>query len=221
MLTHRTWLFIVLGFGICFAVFDSPRAMAQKGSNKLGVTGGFSSMTYAGENASDAWERRTGKTFGVVYLGILPDKLVKLQGEARYVQKGARAKVQDGAVTVKDKLHYVDVALLGKLPLPLSRSVIPNLLGGVSSNVGFGGVRTWEGPQGTATRTIRPGNSTQWALVFGAGLDFGWYAPVTLSVDARYTYGLNSAPTEGFSDVEAASFRNQGVMLNAAIAFTL
>lgn len=179
-------------------------------------------MTYAGEDASDEWERRRGKSVGVKLLGALSEGFVpQMQAEARYVQKGARAEIQQGDLVVTDRLHYFDAALLGRLPLPLSRTAAPFLLGGLSGNVGFGGTREVEGPGGTVTETLDPSSDTQWSLVFGAGIDIGRFSTVSLTLDTRYVYGLNSAPTEGIGDIEGAAFRNQGFMLNAGLAFSL
>lgn len=176
-------------------------------------------MTYGGENASESWDRRTGKAVGAVVLLNSSDELLHAQAEARYVQKGARAQVQQG-IEVTDKLNYVDVSLLLKLPLPVSRSVTPNVQGGFSSNVSLGGERTLDGPRGTVTEILEPSNPTQWALHLGTGIDIGLYAPITLALDARYVYGLSGVPYS-IGSVDEASFRNQGVMVNVALAFSV
>lgn len=191
--------------------------MAQEKSYKIGLTGGYTAMTYGGENASDDWEQRPGRTFGGVFLGKPSDGLLNILAEARYVQKGARADVvvNGNDFIVRDRLHTVDTVLLGRLPLPLSRGVASHLLGGVSANVNWGGTREIEGPTGTVSDPLRGSSNTQWALAFGAGIEIGPYAPVSLSLDARYTYGISGNPATDLRGTEGASFRNQGFMLNA------
>lgn len=212
------------GLGILLAgvVLFAPTtpATGQGTELKLGASGGMTAMTYGGENASDAWGRRTGNAVGVLALIHSPNDILLGQAEARYVQKGARAEIQQGSVEVTDKLNYFDFTLIGKLPLPISTSITPNLQGGFSTNVGFGGTREFDGPNGTVTEVIDPADSMQWALLFGTGIDVGLYAPVTLALDARYVYGLRTSPYS-FAGIEGASFRNQGFMVNVGLAFSV
>lgn len=208
---------LVFSILVCALLASPSSVLGQKKNYKLGVTGGYTSMTYGGQDASDAWEQRTGKSVGVVLVGIPSESFIRLQGEVRYVQKGARAEVPETNLTLRDRLHYFDTAFMGKLPLPISSAVAPHLLGGVSANVGLGGTREIEGPAGTVSEALRSSTQTQWALAFGAGIDIAPQSVVSLAADARYTYGLNGAPTNGIGGAEGAAFRNQGFMLNAAI----
>lgn len=217
MITVRALVFSIL-VGILAASPSSVRA--QESTYKLGVQGGLSSMTYGGENVGDAWNSRRGISAGAVFTGHYD--IGYLQAGLKYVQKGAKTTVNQ--VTVTEKLEYVSIPVLAKLQIPISRAVTPNLFGGFVSSFAVGAQREFKASGETDTETISPDNVpvTEWSLAFGVGVDIGAYAPITLMLDARYMYGLNSAPSSlGNTSFQGASFRNQGFTVNAGLAFSL
>jgi opacity protein-like surface antigen len=135
-----------------------------------------------------------------------------IQPEIFYIQKGA--KLVFGPATATFKLDYVEIPLLAKYKFELTEFT-PYLFAG--PNVGFRvqaeGVAEGYGESGS-TDLSSEFESTDFALDFGAGAEFGISPAASVLFGVRYSLGLGNQAKQG-----GGSWKNRGIQITAGIYF--
>jgi hypothetical protein len=174
----------------------------------IGLTAGANFATFGGKDASEAEDelgRRTGVRIGAfahVPLGLV----LTFRPELVYSQRGAEY-VPDGGGTATAKLDYLEVPLLFRIGMPGSGLGLHALAGPTLSFE-----LQCEGSVGcteSGTKSFIVGGQV------GAGIDLP--VPVfLLSVDGRYTFGL-----ESFSEDEADDVKHRLWSVTVSAGFPL
>ncbi|NOT08632.1 MAG: PorT family protein [Gemmatimonadales bacterium] len=177
---------------LLFGTMTGTIAAAQA-SVTLGLTAGVAFSKFGGQDAAEADfdKTRTGFAFGgIASLDIT--RHVALESGLLYAQKGS--KIDDGVNKGTFKLDYLQVPLLLKLRLPVKGgglSISPHLYGGASLGFEAGCEITGLGGEAAVARPCEEVQaavkSTDFGLVFGAGLDIG-----RAIIDVRYDFGLST-----------------------------
>ena len=173
----------------------------------FGLRGGLNTAFFSGEDARGTDPRLGGVGGAFVRFDATPT--LALQIEALYSQEGAEDTFigQEGTY----KLDYLDVPLLVRLGLPLSRLADAGVFAGPSVGIPLGA--RFDGLGG---ESIDEATRADLGVVLGA--DY-WAGPV--GVDLRYTVGL----TDAFDDeiggelVEPFAVRNQGFSVSLGYRF--
>lgn len=228
-------LILFLGAGL---VFTATPAQAQM-DIKPGVRAGVNSMSYGGD-AGDNVSSSTGFLIGG-FATLDFGAPVLVQPELMYIQKGAKQESSafGATITNNETLNYIELPILAKYQIPAG-GLSANVFAGPSIGFNIGGTASTECsgfPNDTARDEAGCGeekdfgdlskdedgfeiSSTDFGLVFGAGVDFGLSAG-TVSVDVRYQFGLTNTRSyiSEFPSEEQVSLPNQGFIITAGFAF--
>lgn len=143
----------------------------------LGVKGGVSFGTLS--NKQPDWKSRTGFAAGIAV--DMRAKVIGIQPELLYVQKGVEIDGTPSSSSDAPKLAYLELPILVKVTIP-TPGIQPMIYAGPSVmfrlSCSFGGV--------DCTDQVK---STDYGAVLGGGLRFGGNHGLT--VEGRYTWGLN------------------------------
>jgi len=179
----------------------------------------FSGGGQLGQNVDLEEGRRTGYAVGGFLLVDLAGPLA-IQPELMYIQKGytadfsvtALGQTISGSSTVE--LSYLEVPVLAKFQIPMAGPFSPTIFAGPTVAYNLSAEQVTEaGGQSDSEDISDSLSGTEVGAQFGVGADFGLGAG-TLSIDARYGYGLSSLPDSG-----DASVKNRGIMLTAGLTF--
>ena len=182
-------------------------ALPASAQASFGLRGGLNTAFFAGDDADGTDPRLGGVGGAFVRFDATPS--VALQIEALYSQEGAKDAIvgQEGTY----KLDYLDIPVLIRLGVPLSRLADAGVYAGPSIGIPLRSEFDFEGG-GTINE------STKTDLGVTVGLDY-WAGPV--GVDLRYTAGL----TDAFDDeidgefVEPLDIRNQAFTVTLGYRF--
>ena len=216
----------------------ATRLGAQDKTLLFGVKGGYDSGQQRAVEGEQGFEvdkiSLSGASFGA-FAAVRLSRVFSVVGEVLYFDKGGAYDVRvpidipGVSVTVHDerRLSYVEVPVLVKLSVPLSRAVRPTFLTGPS--VGFNlkaelrsdilvqvpGVRLELRDKKDVKSEV---NDLEWSWVVGGGLDLD-LGKVTLILDQRFFFGLRSNP---FKVVVAASrFAPYGFPMDEDLVYDL
>ncbi len=177
----KLWKSLVIGVVLAALVLPYQAAAGVKfgikaGANVANVNGDFAS------NVSD-WKTRVGFCGGA-FLELNFGRILTIQPEVLYTMKGAKATIEEGALTGTGKLRfdYVEIPILLKVRIPTG-PVHPFVFAGPA--IGFILTTTFKDITGTST-DIEGAEHVDYSAVMGAGLQLG----NSLHLDARYTLGL-------------------------------
>ena len=167
---------------LCAAI--SSVAPAQK-TIDFGVMAGGTFSKFGGADKGVFTKTKIGVTAGLfATLGISPQLAV--QPEVLFAQKGGKNEVDDVAF----KISYLEIPVLLKLRIPAGGNgslISPHVYGGGALGIKAGCDVT----SGSSTTTCDAFNaevkSTDFSLVFGAGVDVG-----RAIIDARFDLGLST-----------------------------
>lgn len=173
---------ITSGLSIC-AIMAISTPTAANAQMSLGVKGGLSFGTLS--NKSPDWKSRTGFAVG---LALDPHaKVIGIQPEVLYVQKGVEFDGSPSSSSDAPKLSYIEVPVLLKVTIP-TPGVQPMIYAGPSVmfrlTCSFAGV--------DCKNLVK---STDYGAVLGGGLRFGGNHGLT--VEGRYTWGLKDINDPG------------------------
>ncbi len=117
-----------------------------------------------------------------------------IQPELLFSMKGAKAEREIEGETAKlaFNLNYLEIPVLAKLSIPTPGNVKPSLFVGPSLAIKLSGKLKTEIAGESEEEDLEDLKSTDFGLVFGAGIDFA-LGQGKLTVDARYTLGLTKA----------------------------
>ncbi len=144
---------------------------------------------------------------GFVNLAVTPR--VSIEPELLYVQKGA--KTDDGNVTVKIRIAYLEIPVLLKVSVPTkgSSNISPHFYAGPA--LGFKAGCNAKAKDNSSSTSISVDcdqppfdthfKSTDFNLVFGGGVNVG-----RAIVDARYDLGLSKIGDPSAPDVKTRTF---------------
>jgi hypothetical protein len=149
---------------------------------------------------------------GGVFVTVPVNPIFAFQPEALFSQQGTRFREE--GVTVKFKLDYVQVPLLGKFRLgpnvPIAVLVGPSLGFRTSASIDAPGVTDEFNDEFDDTF-----KRFDFSLVTGVGLDLG---PIV--IDGRYSWGLtNIVKEDAVAPGESGSAKNRVLSLTAGIRF--
>lgn len=167
---------------LCAAVVTV--APAQK-SIDFGVMAGGTFSKFGGKDNGDFDKTKVGIAGGVfVTLGIAPQFAV--QTEALFAQKGGKNEVDDESF----KISYVEIPVLAKFRIPAKGNgsqFSPHVYGGGALGIKSGCTAKSGSTTSTCKAIGAEIKSTDFSLVFGAGVDIG-----RAMIDARFDLGLST-----------------------------
>ena len=182
-------------------------ALPASAQATFGVRGGLNTAFFSGEDARGTDPRLGG--VGGAFVRLDGSPTLALQVEALYSQEGAEDPLANPEGTYK--LDYLDVPVLLRLGVPLSRLADAGVFAGPSV-----GIPLRARFDGRGDRSFEESTKADLGVVLGA--DY-WAGPV--GVDLRYTVGL----TDAFDDeidgelVEPLAIRNQGFSVSLGYRF--
>lgn len=201
-----TAVVLVLGLVVALVVPSFGQVAISKG-----IKGGINFANLGGSDVEDT-DSRTAFNVGV-FAGIQLANILYLQPEVLYTMKGATQKFDFQGTTIKTtvKLTYLEIPVLFRLNVPVQGSnVAPNFFAGPALAFKLSAKAKAEGGGQSAEEDIEEVKSTDFSLVFGAGLGVG---PV--SFDVRYSLGLSSID----DSAENADVKNNVISINGAFSF--
>lgn len=168
------------------------------------------------------FERLTGLVAGGILLFDLPGP-VAVQPEVLYIRKGSDIRVDlsgtvanqpiSGSTSFDVTLDYIEVPVLAKFHVPLSRLYTPTLFAGpsvafkVSEDIDLGASDLEVTEEDDVARSVDTG------LVVGGGIDVN-VPGYTLLLDARYGFGLSN-----IAEDDAIDLKNGSIVISAGILF--
>jgi len=199
---------------LIFAAFTSV-SLGQ--GMQLGLKAGVNFSNLVGDDVEGA-ESKTGFAGGLFFMYQF-NKLFAIQPEAYYTMKGATDEQTFAGETAELtlSLDYIEIPILFKVLIPIENSPIrPSVF--VGPYVGFNSTAKakLEYMGQSEEDDIEDVKSTEFGLVFGAGLGF----PVgqnELGVDFRYELGLTTLD----DSAEEADIKNSVFNINAYFGFNL
>ncbi|MCJ8167498.1 PorT family protein [Pontibacter sp. E15-1] len=162
-------------------------------SQRIGLKGGATYYTFAGDDAKD-YEYRTGFTAGLMLQQHI-NELVGVQVEALYTSKGAKIDSRSGSneITESYRLNYVDVPLL----LHLASNGFFVDLGPQASFIAKAR-QVRELTSGTNTTTSKTDVTDHpYTVDFGYVAGLGYRASNGVGLELRYNGGLKKVYDEG------------------------
>jgi hypothetical protein len=184
---------------------------------QLGLKAGVNFANVVGDDI-DGVESKTGFAGGLFFMYQF-NKLFAIQPEAYYTMKGATNKETFGGETAELtlSLDYIEIPILFKVIIPIENSPIrPSVFVGPYVAFNTTAKQKLEFMGDSEEADIEEVNSTDFGLVFGAGLGF----PVgqnEVGVDFRYGLGLTTLDDSG----ENLDIKNSVFNINAYFGFNL
>ena len=169
----------------CVIVFVYP-VQAQK-KIEMGIKGGLGLANLTGDVSGTESMLSFG---GGGLFRFSPIPQFSIQPEVLFVLKGAQEKGDNGE---KLKLAYIEVPVLAMYRPPAGEKVSPSFFAGpaisvlVSAKVGSEDIKDEV-------------NSTDFGVVFGAGVDFKAGEKGKVSLDGRYTMGISNIAKDSGND---------------------
>ena len=199
-------------------LFVTAGAQAQV---SLGIRGGANFSSFSGDDAEDA-ETKTG-LLGGVFLQFSPSSLITIQPEALYTQMGASFNEAGDEFEIAST--YVQIPVLARVNFGGEAGGLrPHFLLGPSVSFKVGCDYT-DGEEDISCDNealqaigIPDVKSTDFGLVFGAGVGFGM-GTGELSIDGRLYQGLSKV-FESFEG-EEVDVKNEAWQVTAGFAFPL
>ncbi len=174
----------------CFLIVGLTTTAQAQSPISFGLKGGLNIADVTGSDMDTS--TRTGLTGGLALHLNLPALPVGIESGLFYSQKGTVVSFTDpdfGSIDGTFKLDYLEIPVLAKLGLGAG-PINPHLLAG--PYLGFNLNAEVEGEESgfSFSEDISDDvNSTDFGLMFGAGLDFN-LGVTALSAQARYSLGL-------------------------------
>ncbi|MDQ3020257.1 MAG: PorT family protein [Bacteroidota bacterium] len=160
-------------------------------------------------------DSRTGLIVGgVIDIGI--NRNISIVSGIRYVMKGA--KVTSGGTTETGKLDYLEFPVLFKYKFPLTE-VNPYIILGPTLGINLSAEVETDNGQTTTTEDFKENiESSDFGLLFGAGLDFRVGTMTNLFFQTAYSLGLTDINKIANSTVE---IKNYGIQITGGVKFNL
>ena len=196
----------VILIAILLLIFST--VVFAQGITGKGIKVGLNLANWTGDDADftgdlDDKKIRTGFVFGG-FITYEINETFSLQPEVYYSMMGVKyeSSIEGEDFTVTFKTDYIQIPILAKFNLSTKNNVKPNIFIGPALSINLNAKyemevvgQTIEGDMKDFGMDIK---STDFGLVFGAGVNFG-----KISVDARYNLGLSTIPdTEEDVDIK-------------------
>lgn len=203
---------MIVSLAVLFVAALVPQNLAAG----VGIKGGFNfsniSVKPADPGTPDFQNMRglTGGLFFSLSLGF-----IGIQPEILYSRRGMMYDI-DTTSKLEYMADYIEGLVLLKLSILPVGPIRPVIFGGPSYGYLLNAKGRMTTPEGTEVADMdEMFEKTEWAAVFGAGLDFK-LAGILLTVDGRYHMGLTNVSTE----VEAGqTVKNKGFSVLVGIGF--
>jgi hypothetical protein len=193
-------------FAIVLA-FVLSSSVAAQGLIGFGLKGGLNIANLSGDDVIEGTNSKMGFcTGGFVTYSI--NEIFSIQPEVLITMKGAgwEEEVFGETLEVTWTLDYLEIPILAKATIPTQGTVKPNLFVGPALGINLRGKAKAEIAGRTEEEDLEDLKSTDFGLVFGAGVDFGLpHSAITL--DGRYVMGLST-----IDDSEAKADVKNGVV---------
>jgi len=184
------------------ALFSSASAQGLSG---YGFKVGFNMANLSGDDVIEGTNSKMGFCLGGFVTYSL-NEMIALQPEVLYTMKGAKweEEVFGETLEITWTLDYLEIPILAKIAIPTQGTVKPNLFVGPALGINLRGKAKAELAGETEEVDIEDLKSTDFGLVFGAGVDFG-LPHSAITVDGRYVMGLSTIDSsEEKADVKNA-----------------
>ncbi len=177
----------------------------------LGIEGGINIANITATPTATTSSRTGIIAGGIIDINITPN--ITITSGLRYNMKGYESVV--GATTFTIKLGYLEFPALLKVKFPLTE-IKPYLIAGPTLGIKLSATQT----QSTATQTVDTDvsssvESTDFGLLFGAGMDFRVGARTLLFVQPAYSLGLSNI----LKNAPTSTIKNNGFQITAGVKF--
>ena len=183
---------------------------------KAGIRGGVNLSKVVNQDLTIKPDYKKGFSGGFfASFGLGP---LAFQPEALFTMKGAQLKEELLSVVnnVNINMNYLEIPILAKVSIPLTRSISLNLFGGPSVAIKLSAKAVSEIAGKSVDENIKDIKSTDFGLAFGGGIKFG-----ALTIEGRYTPGLTSigkSQTGIFQSINSGT-KNSVITLTAEYLF--
>jgi len=189
-------------FAIVLLLTFSSMVSAQ-GLTGYGLKAGLNLANLGGDDAeyTDVDKKmRMGFTVGG-FVTYSINEMFAIQPEVLYTQKGAKYEDPDDDFKETDKYEYLEIPVLAKFTIPTEGNISPNLFVGPALGILMSAKWDWEWGDESGSEDMKDDSkSTDFGLVFGAGVDIGM-PHSAITIDGRYTLGLTTI-CEPYTDPE-------------------
>jgi len=185
---------------LILALFSSASAQGFAG---YGFKAGLNMANLSGDDVIEGTNSKIGSCLGGFVTYSL-NEMIALQPEVLYTMKGATwdEEVFGETLEITWTLDYLEIPVLAKVAIPTQGTVKPNLFVGPALGINLRGKVKAELAGETEEADIEDLKSTDFGLVFGAGIDFG-LPRSAITVDGRYVMGLSTIDnSEAKADVK-------------------
>jgi hypothetical protein len=174
---------------LIFVVSSSASAQGLAG---YGFKVGLNMANLSGDDVIEGTDSKMGFCLGGFVTYSL-NEMIALQPEVLYTMKGAKweEEVFGETLEVTWTLDYLEIPILAKVVIPTQGTVKPNLFVGPALGINLRGKAKAEIAGESEEGDIEDMKSTDFGLVFGAGIDFG-LPHSAITVDGRYVMGLST-----------------------------
>ena len=190
-----------------------------------GVKFGINYATLAGADVRNPTTQSITTLNAGVFATFHVGSLFDIQPEVLYTRKGCKASADEEFffgmnlhIEQTGTISYLEIPVLLKLNIPfLSNSIIRPVVfvGPAVSFVLKSKVELEINGESAPEQQFSDLNSSDFGVVFGAGMDFTFLSAITISLDARYDLGLQSINTSS----NQKDIRNRVMAITAGIGF--
>ena len=211
--------YILIGCVIVLSILIIASPIFAQPKFGKGVKAGLNIANLGGSDV-EGTDSRTALVFGV-FVDVPLSPIFSIQPEVLYSMQGAKEKETDNGTTVDItyKLDYIQIPVLVKVNVPVQGSnVKPSVFAGPALGINTTAKAKGEGGGVSAEVDLKdlgmPVKSTDFSLVFGAGIGFG-AGSMTIDFDARYWLGLSSIDDSAAN----ADVKNKVIQFMASLGF--
>lgn len=201
---------------------ELPRETSNRGLTGVGLKGGITMANLYGNDAEDyeGYEdikTKMGFCFGAFFTYNFTG-MFAIQPEVFFTMKGAKS---DETYSYKANLNYIEVPLLLKICFPTQSAIKPNLFVGpyaaIKQSFKYKAVIGDLSTEGDIEHT----KSSDFGVVFGAGIDFGlnFLGRGKLTIDGRYSMGLTTISDEEYPDGTKVDVKNKVIAFLLGFSF--
>ena len=208
----KKWILVTLSLLLIFVLSTSTFAQGIK----VGIKGGVNLSKVVNKDLTIKPDYKKGFSGGFfASFGLGP---LAFQPEALFTMKGAQLKEELLSVVnnVNINMNYLEIPILAKISIPLTKGVRINLLAGPSVALKLSAKSVSEIAGKSVDENIKDMKNTDFGLAFGGGIKFG-----ALSIEGRYTPGLTSigkSQTGIFQSINSGT-KNSVITLTAEYLF--
>lgn len=208
---------------------ELPRETSNRGLTGVGLKGGITMANLYGEDVEDYGsyediETKMGFCFGAFFTYNFTE-MFAIQPEVLFTMKGAKS---DGTIpffgwkySYKVNLNYIEVPILFKICFPTQSTIKPNIFVGPYAAIKQSFKYKTVVDDISTEGDIEHMKSTDFGVVFGAGIDFAlnFLGRGKLTIDGRYSLGLTTISDEEYTAGTKVDVKNKVIAFLLGYSF--